>query len=92
MFWYCANDECIYEEIDSMKRDQQHKRILSLREYLPLMKSGDKETFEMMVKRDRDDEDLDSIALQMLDQLYEHYVAKKSKKELEERWKKLTGG
>jgi hypothetical protein len=75
-----------------MKRDQQHKKILSLREYMPLMRGGDKESFEMMVKRDRDDEDLDSIALQQLDQLYERYVAKKSRKDLEERWKKLTDG
>jgi hypothetical protein len=75
-----------------MKRDQQHKKILSLREHMPLMRGGDKETFEMMMKRDRDDEDLDSIALQQLDRLYERYVARKSRKDLEERWKKLTDG
>ncbi len=75
-----------------MKRDLQHKKILSLREYLPLMKGGDKEAFEMMVKRDRDDEDLDSFALQQLDQLYERYGPKKPRKDLEERWKKLTDG
>ena len=74
-----------------MKRDLQHKKILSLREYLPLIKGGDKEAFEMMVKRDRDDEDLDSIALQQLNRLYERYVTKKSKEDLEAQWKKLTG-
>jgi hypothetical protein len=73
-----------------MKRDQQHKMILSLLEHKNEMNSGDKESFEMMLKRDRDDEDLDSIALQQLYRLCERYVKKKSKEELEGRWKKLT--
>ncbi len=75
-----------------MKRDQQHKMILSLREHKSAMKMEEQEAFEMMLKRDRDDEDLDSIALQQLNQLYERYVTKKSRKELEEQWRKLTGG
>jgi hypothetical protein len=73
-----------------MKRDEQHKMIVSLREHKHAMNSGDKESFEMMVKRDRDDEDLDSIALQQLHTLYERYVKKRSKEELEGQWKKLT--
>jgi hypothetical protein len=74
-----------------MKRDQQHKKILRLRESEKRMSSEDKEAFAMLLKRDRDDEDLDSIALQQLNQLFERYVAKKSKDEMEARWKKLTG-
>ena len=78
--------------VRDVKRDRQHKMILSLREHKSAMKDEDKEAFEMMLKRDRDDEDLDSIALQQLHRLHEQYVAKRSKEELAERWKKLTGG
>ena len=75
-----------------MTRDLQHKMILRLHESVKKMKGGDKESFAMLFKRDRDDEDLDSIALQQLNELYERYVGKKSKDELEARWNKLTSG
>lgn len=74
-----------------MKRDQQHKMILALRDYVKGMKSEDREAFVMMQKRDRDDEDLDSITLQQLIRLHERFVTKKNRGELEERWKKLSG-
>jgi len=74
-----------------MKRDQQHKMVLALRGRAQAMKSEDKEAFEMLLKRDRDDEDLDAIALQQLNRLYELYVSKKSREDLEARWKKLRG-
>ena len=74
-----------------MKRDQQHKMILALREYVQKMKMEDREAFAMMLKRDRDDEDLDSIALQRLNGLYALYVTKKSRESLDAQWKKLTG-
>ncbi len=48
--------------------------------------------FDMLVKRDRDDEDLDANSRRKLNQLYEKHVAKRSREELEEKWKKLTGG
>jgi hypothetical protein len=65
--------------------------ILSLREHQNVMSAEEKEAFVMMLKRDRDDEDLDSISLHRLNHLHERYVKKKSKEELEGRWKKLTG-
>jgi 2-polyprenyl-3-methyl-5-hydroxy-6-metoxy-1,4-benzoquinol methylase len=74
-----------------MKRDQQHKMILSLREHQNVMSGEEKEAFAMMLKRDRDDEDLDSMTLHQLNHLHERYVKKRSKGELEGRWKKLTG-
>jgi len=66
--------------------------ILSLREHSKTMTSDDKEVFAMMLKRDTDDEDFDSIALHQLNQLFERYVRKRSNEELESRWKKLTRG
>ena len=74
-----------------MKRDQQHKLILSLREHRNAMTSDDKAAFDMMLKRDRDDEDLDTLTLQQLTRLHERYVMKKSKNDLAEKWRKLTG-
>jgi len=66
--------------------------ILSLRTHVKSMNADDKEVFEMLQKRDRDDEDLDSIALQQLNHLHDRYVTKRSKRDLEAGWNKLTGG
>jgi hypothetical protein len=38
------------------------------------MKRTDQEDFDMFVKRDKDDEDLDQISLRRLRELYELYV------------------
>lgn len=75
-----------------MTRDEQHRMVQSLSDHRIRMDGEDSVLFEMMVKRDRDDEDLDSISLHKLNQFYAKYVAKKSKEELEERWKRLTTG
>ena len=64
---------------------------MSLREHANKMSEGDKEKFAMMLKRDRDDEDLDALALQQLKQFHGRYVAKRTKEELDSQWKKLTG-
>jgi len=45
--------------------------------------------FDMLVKRDRDDEEFDSIARQTLEQLQAGYIPKRSKKELELLWQKF---
>jgi len=55
------------------------------------MSSGERQSFEMMVKRDRDDEELDSITMTKLKQLHEKYFPKNTKESLEDRWNKLTG-
>jgi hypothetical protein len=74
-----------------MTRDEQHRMVVSLLDHLSQMERNERSLFEMMAKRDRDDEDLDSISLHKLNQLYAKYIAKKSKEELEARWKKITG-
>jgi hypothetical protein len=75
-----------------MTRIEQHKIILELRNYVKKMSRDEKYDFEMMLKRNRDDEDLDSIARAKLQTMDEKYIPKHSKSELEEKWKKLTGG
>ncbi len=74
-----------------MRRDQQHKMVLSLRERQNVMSGEDKAAFAMMVKRDKDDEELDSIALRELNRMFEQYVKKRSREDLESRWKKIGG-
>ena len=57
-----------------MTHIEQHKMILELKDWMHKMKRRDQEEFEMFLKRDKDDEDLDQISTKRLRQLYEHYV------------------
>ncbi len=66
--------------------------IESIRTHRGRMDKDESAAFEMLAKRDRDDEDLDAIARRTLNQMYEKHVAKRSREELEAKWKKLTGG
>jgi len=54
--------------------DEQHKIIVELMDYAPKMKRYDQEDFAMFVKRDKDDEDLDSISQKRLMRLYDTYI------------------
>lgn len=56
------------------------------------MKGTDWRAFEMLLKRDKDDEDLDAASIRTLQELYARYVVRKKKDDVEEIWKKLTGG
>lgn len=57
-----------------MTHIEQHKIILELADYSRKMKRDDQEVFEMFVKRDKDDEDLDVQSANRLRRLYETYV------------------
>jgi len=57
-----------------MTHAEQHKLIIELMEYSRKMKRYDQEEFEMFVKRDKDDEDLDTMSQKRLKQLYETYA------------------
>ncbi len=48
-------------------------------DYTHKMKRYDQEEFEMFVKRDKDDEDLDSISQKRLMHLYDFYVVHKGR-------------
>ncbi len=52
----------------------QHAMIAALKEYAAKMKRYDQEEFLMFEKRDRDDEDLDTISQKRLRELYSEYV------------------
>ena len=57
-----------------MTRIEQHKMIEFLMDYLHKMQGSDLDDFEMMRKRDRDDEELDLLSRRRLSELYIKYV------------------
>ncbi|MBI3006278.1 MAG: hypothetical protein HYY49_12820 [Ignavibacteriales bacterium] len=75
-----------------MTRSEQHKLIQELKYFAGKMSKEDSYAFEMMLKRDKDDEDLDEASVKKLEQLHAAYAKKRSVQEAEEKWKKLTGG
>lgn len=77
---------------DLMTRTEQHKLIQELKYHAGKMKREEAYAFEMMLKRDKDDEDLDEVSVKTLEHLYALYVKKKSRQDAEEMWKNLTGG
>ncbi len=70
---------------------EQRKMVQRLKQVMTKMNSGDRQSFEMMVKRDHDDEELDSLTMAKLKQLHERFFPKNTKQALEDKWNKLTG-
>jgi len=75
-----------------MTHPEQHKLVQELKYHIGTMSGTDRYDFEMILKRDKDDEDLDTIAQRTLERLAALYLPKKTKKDVEELWKKLTSG
>lgn len=63
-----------------MTRVEQHKIIEMLNEYSHKMRGKDLDEFEMMRKRDRDDEELDDMRRKRLMELFERYVPERFRK------------
>ena len=57
-----------------MTRIEQRKAIEALRDYVHKMNGRELDDFEMMRKRDRDDEDLDELTRHRLTELFVKYV------------------
>lgn len=73
-----------------MRKSEQHQLIKDLEYYESKMTRDDLDLYGMLRKRDKDDEDLDSISRQQLSLLVDKYVPRKSKKDLEDLWNKMT--
>jgi len=58
---------------------EQKKMIEELQRISYRLKGKDKYDFEMFLKRHKDDEDLDSLSMKRLREIYEKYVVKKEK-------------
>jgi hypothetical protein len=57
-----------------MTHDEQHRMIVELLDSHAKMKRYDEEEFLMFVKRDKDDEDLDTVSQKRLQALFETYI------------------
>ena len=57
-----------------MTHAEQHALIVELKDHMRKMRRYDQEEFEMFLKRDTDDEDLDSMSQKRLIRLYEQYI------------------
>ena len=57
-----------------MTRIEQHKMVETLMDYVHKMHGIDLDDFEMLRKRDRDDEDFDILARRRLSELFIKYV------------------
>jgi len=60
-----------------MTHAEQRRMIEELKDYHQKMRGKDYYDFEMFMKRDKDDEDLDEISKRRLVELYEKYYKKK---------------
>ena len=60
-----------------MTHSEQHKMIVELIDYSRKMTRYDQEEFDMYLKRDKDDESLDTISQKQLMQLYATYAVRK---------------
>jgi hypothetical protein len=70
---------------------EQHKMVQRLKQVVRKMTADERRGFEMMAKRDRDDEDLDALTREKLARLYEKYFPKHSKAEIGQRWENIMG-
>ena len=73
-----------------MRIIEQHKLINELRDYGGKMSSAERYELEMMQKRDKDDEELDALSTAKLETKHNKYVVRKSKKDIEELFKKMN--
>ncbi|MCL5267875.1 MAG: hypothetical protein M1469_07220 [Bacteroidetes bacterium] len=60
-----------------MTSAEQRKLLEGLKYKTSKMLSKDKYDYEMFLKRDKDDEDLDSLSMKRLKELFEKYTEKK---------------
>jgi hypothetical protein len=71
---------------------EQRRMIQKLRSVVMKMNAEELQVFEMMAKRDRDDEDLDSLTMLKLKRLHTKFFPKHSKQDIEDAWNKLAQG
>ena len=63
-----------------MTHAEQHQMILELQDHVRKMSRYEQEEFAMFVKRDKDDEDLDTLSQKRLVQFCEQYARRKGRR------------
>lgn len=71
---------------------EQNKMVQKLKSVVMKMSADERRSFEMMAKRDHDDEELDSLTMTKLKHLHGKFFPKHSKQDLEDAWNKLAKG
>ncbi len=71
---------------------EQRRMIQDLARYVRAMSRDERSAYDMMVKRVKDDEDLDALTVRTLETLHAKFVPRRSKDALNDAWNKLTGG
>jgi hypothetical protein len=69
---------------------EQQKMVEELRGYISKMDRREREEFEMMVKRGKDDEQYDLLTQARLKTLHQKFVPRRSKADIDAMWKQLT--
>lgn len=73
-----------------MTHVEQKKIVQELKDYISRMDKKERYDFEMMLKRTRDDEELDALSVRRLEELQKKYVVKKTKQDIEALLKKYS--
>jgi hypothetical protein len=73
-----------------MRIIEQHKLVNELKDFGGKMSSAERYEFDMMQKRDKDDEELDALSTAKLETMHRKYVVRRSKKDIEELFKKMS--
>ena len=63
-----------------MTHDEQKRMILELRDYTHRMTRDEEEVFQMYIKRNKDDEDLDNVSQRRLADMYDRYVVRRPRR------------
>lgn len=75
-----------------MTYTEQKKIVQELKYYMSRMEKKELYDFEMMLKRIRDDEELDVLSVRRLEELQKKYIVKKTKQDIEALLKKYSAG
>ncbi len=73
-----------------MTKSEQQRMIRDLQAHAARMNRTELETFEMLRKRDKDDEDLDALAIRTLEHLHAKFLPSRTRKDVEDLWKKFS--
>ena len=73
-----------------MTKAEQQRMIKDLQGHAARMNRTELETFEMLRKRDKDDEDLDALAVRTLEQLHAKFLPTRTKSDVDDLWKKFS--
>lgn len=73
-----------------MTKSEQQRMIRDLQGFERKMSRPEFDTFAMLRKRDKDDEDFDALAVRTLEEMHAKFLPARSKPEIDDLWKKIS--